>query len=82
MLKFDLVLKLTFEKMVDPNETIHTYFHSKIFTISTIRQIPGRILEAFKGISRQVEDYLERGSGWVIQSIDSFDVHISKYQPF
>ena len=78
-LVFWMSLEVDMEKL-DGTETTAHFTHKKkyIYNSEAIMEI---MVTGFGDIIKHLEDFQERGSGWMVKSVNHLDVHCSLYRP-
>lgn len=59
----------------------NTYFHCAYTSISSIEIIDEYIHDCFEQLINQVDQFTQRGSGWILDNIFYIELRIAKYRP-
>ena len=80
--KYHIIVNATLhkDKLNDNSEDASVYFNSKIKTVINLN-FEDSIDECFEEILYRVDDWINKGSGWVTESVNKEYVNISKYSP-
>ena len=81
--KIHFVMEITMVKKnrEGTHQRVVAYFRSLIKTMLTSSQINGIIEDASRQINSAIENYTQKGSGWIIESIDNLKLYTAIYQP-
>lgn len=81
--RFILCMCVVFEKFKD-NEIIKKefYFTSKAKRILSKYELNEKINETFQEILNHIEEFLNLGSGWIVDDIKCLDLHVGAYKSF
>ena len=81
--KFYLVMQITLVKKnrEGTHERLTTYFRSSIRTILRSSQINEILEESATQINTSFENFIQRGSGWILETIDYLMLYSAVYQP-
>ena len=81
-LKFFETLKVTFKKLVNSEIVYQTaYFNSKPQTITNDEQINEALQLSQQQILNIIAQWISKGSGWTIESVDNHHLNIVQYKP-
>ena len=81
-LKFNEVLKITFEKQVGDQPIEKTaYFNGKVQTVTNEMEIAESLRITQEQIVNKIQQWISEGSGWTIQSVDSHFINVVQYRP-
>lgn len=80
-LKFWLCASTTFHKSTDLNETIPGHFPNTPFTVLHESDIAPALQNSITLIVALVDHFEEKGSSWVLSSVDCVDLYVGKYEP-
>ena len=72
-------LEVEMEKL-DGTETTAHFTHKKKYVYNT-ETIMETLVTGFGDIIKNLEDYQERGSGWMVKRVNHLDVHCAQYRP-
>ena len=81
-LKFNEVLKITFEKQKG-NELIEEkpYFNTKKLTLTNEVEITNFLETTQQEIVNKIDRWISKGSAWIIKSVDGHFINVAKYRP-
>ena len=81
-LKFNEVLKITFEKQKG-NELIEEkpYFNTKKLTLTNEVEITNFLETTQQQIVNKIERWISKGSAWIIKSVDGHFINVVRYRP-
>ena len=81
-LKFNEVLKITFEKQKG-DELIEEkpYFNTKKQTLTNEVEITNFLETTQQEIVNKIERWISKGSAWIIKSVDGHFINVAKYRP-
>ena len=81
-LKFNEVLKITFEKQKG-NELIEEkpYFNTKKQTLTNEVEITNFLETTQQQIVNKIEQWISKGSAWIIKSVDGHFINVVRYRP-
>ena len=81
--KFYLVMQITLVKKnrEGTHERLTTYFRSSIRTILRSLQINEMLEESATQINTSFENFIQRGSGWILETIDYLMLYSAVYEP-
>ena len=81
-LKFNEVLKITFEKQKG-DELIEEkpYFNTKKQTLTNEVEIKNFLETTQQEIVNKIERWISKGSAWIIKSVDGHFINVAKYRP-
>ena len=81
-LKFNETLKITFEKQKG-DELIEeeAYFNVKLQTVTNDAYIDNLLQITQQQIVNKIQQWISKGSGWTIQSVDGHFINVIKYKP-
>ena len=77
--KMQICLKVKLKKM-DTAQTTN-YFNCKQIIVLPGDDFEELLINPLAGILLQVDEFQEKGSGWIFNEVKQMDVHIAKYQP-
>ena len=72
---------MIFTKLLHPEITAEAYFAHRQALLLTPDDINRSLGECIAEIIANVEAFVQRGSGWVVQAVGYMDLHIASYQP-
>ena len=79
--KFHLIADIRFRKSTDPNEIQEWDIVSRAIRLLPIDNIDGALEGICSDVSRKIEEYIERGTGWVVDQLNFIDLYINRYRP-
>ena len=80
--KYIETLKITFEKQLGNKTTIKTaYFNSKTKTLINENEINEVLQTSRQELMKAIGQWISKGSGWTIQSVDGHYINLTKYKP-
>lgn len=81
--KWYIILRVKYTKVLNNGDIIEDfpYLRSKTQTSLMSHQLPSLIDVCTAQISKAMEEYEGRGSGWIIERITLLQVNIVKYRP-
>ena len=79
--KYQMRLKISFFKPAHPETTADAYFAHHQSMVLVAGDVANGVQANFAEIVVNVEGFKQRGSGWVVKSVDYMDIHIARYQP-
>src|SRR5271163_1178775 len=73
-----IYMTIEFKKHIDEQQFT---FGPKFMTITSKEQIPNTILTMNNDIKKRIDEYTDKGSGWVISKVIRHFISINKYSP-
>ena len=77
--KIQFCLKARLKKASGDRISVH--FNSSQMTILPGTDFNGVLDEVKAQILKKIDEFQQKGSGWVVRKVEHLDVHISRYQP-
>src|SRR5271163_1038400 len=75
---FGIYMTIEFKKHIDEQQFT---FGPKFMTITSREQIPNTILTMNNDIKKRIDEYTDKGSGWLISKVIRHFISINKYSP-
>ena len=80
-IKFHLIADITFRNHKEPYDTQNWNSVSKAVRVLPNEEYQGDLIALCSEMVRRIEEYIERGSGWIVDSVNFIDLYTNRYRP-
>ena len=79
--KFHLIADIRFRQNKNPNELQEWDIVSRAVRLLPTDKIHEELEKLCSELSRKIEEYVQRGTGWVVDQLNFIDLYINRYRP-